>query len=219
MGERSRCLSEGASACQQIADAEKDQHRQPGAEVVRVREGPRQPPCGGGVSPPEQPGVAREVVQQPEEREQPAQGQESGYQAVELWPRVDQLDDQDVGARVGQEQQESSDRMGRGQRAEGEHERGQGRGATPRRGQRPGRQRAVAQGELDEDEGNQQAERPIEGRAPPGQLALGHHPQQPAQQPTQHQELGDGQRPGFIGAGGQRSPEEECVEAGATETV
>ena len=48
---------------------------------------------------------------------------------------------------------------------------------------------------------------------------LDRRPQQPAEQAEQRQELGDGQRPAAIGAGGQRSPEEECVKADATETI
>ena len=102
-----------------------------------------------------------------------------------------------------------------------ETDRGQGgrRVKTPGRGQRPSRQRAVAQGELDEDEGDQQAERKIEGGAPPHELAHDQHPKQPAEETGQRQELGDGQRPAAIGAGGQRSPQEECVKAGATEAV
>ena len=218
--ERERPLR-GPAARQQIPDAEEDQHHEPGGEVVGVDEGRRDPPGGRRGPPAKQPGLAREVVQQREECQEPAQGQEGAQQAVELWARADLMDHQDVGAHVGQEEQEGPDRMGRGQRAQGEHERRQVRGAgeIPGRGQRPGRHRVVAQGQLDEDEGNQQGQRPIDGRAPPRQLALGHHPQQPAQQPTQHQELGDGQRPGVARAGGQRSPEEECVETGATETV
>src|SRR6202008_2196504 len=90
----------GTTACQQIADAEKDQHRQPGTEVVRVREGPGEPPRGRRVPPPQQPRLGAEIVEQAEKREAAAEDQEGAHQPIELRAGPDQMDHQHVRAGV-----------------------------------------------------------------------------------------------------------------------
>src|SRR6266566_350266 len=99
--------------------------------------------------------LAGEIVEQAEEREAAAEEQEGARQPIELRAGPDQMDHQHVRAGVGQEDPKSADRVGRGERAEGQHERREGRRGvrTPGRGQGPCHQWAVAQGELDEDEG------------------------------------------------------------------
>ena len=186
--------------------------------MVRVGEGAGEPPRGRAAPPPEQPAGARQIVEEPGKGQKATQDQDGADQAVELAPGPDQLDHQQIGARVGQEEQECVGRVGRGDGAEDEKDRGQGRRGVER-SQRPVHQRTVAEGELDEDEGDQEGERQVEGRAPPRELALGHHPLQPAEQAGQNQELGDRQRPTSIGAGGQGGPQEDGVEAGAAEAV
>ena len=61
-----------------------------------------------------------EVVEQAEEGQQPAEGQEGADEAVELRPRPDQVDHQEVGARVGQQQQQRAGGVGGCDGTEGE---------------------------------------------------------------------------------------------------
>ena len=171
-------------AGEQTADPEKDQHAQPGSEVVGIRERPGQAaravPC---VPPPEKPGIPPEIVEEREERQPAAQHQQGAHQPLELGPRPDEVDHEHVGAHVGQEDAQGVDRVGAGERAQGQHQRG-GRGSAPEiagRTERPRQQWPVAEDQLKEDEDDEQPDRPVDRRRSPGEPPLGHHPEQPAE--------------------------------------
>ena len=78
------------------ADAEADQHLEPGGEVIGIDEGAGESRPRGGLPPPEEPAVSAEVVEKRGEREHPAQQQERADQPLERRARPHEIHHEDV---------------------------------------------------------------------------------------------------------------------------
>ena len=209
--ERARAPA-GLAARQEIADPEADQHGEPGREVVRVDEGPGEAP-GGRAPPAQQPGLAAEVIEQAQKGQEPAEGQEGADEAVELRPRPDQVDHQEVGARVGQQQQQRAGGVGGGDGAEGEEAGTAGSQALPR-GPAPsapaGDSRARAAPAPGRPAARGAGRGPWQRHSSRRSATIRRHP---AEQAEQDQELRDGQRPSLDRSERKRGPQQEAVES------
>ena len=202
----------------QPAQAEEDRHREPRREVIGIAPRGREAAAIREVAPGEQPRLTGEIVEEPEEAEQAAEGDEHARQPAEVLPRGERVHHEVVDGDVAREEQRGVERLARPhaadrQKRRREVERQRAHGLRGREG--PRHERAVAEHELEREVGEQQKHGKIERRAAPAQASPGDLLEQPRGDADAHEQAAHRQRPRPPRARGEGRPEEQRIDGAA----